>query len=81
MDITKISAALTTARTEVTSLLTATRKVFADPKSDVEAMAAAQKEMRIAGKIDTALKSAEARIAKATKPKAKKAKKAAPAAK
>jgi hypothetical protein len=76
MDITKVTAALSTARNEVTSLLTNVKKTFADPKADVETVNGAMKEARVLGKIDTALKSAEARIAKATKPRAKKAKKA-----
>lgn len=80
MDITKITAALTTARSEVTNLLVATKKNLADPKIDVEGTVAASKDLRILGKIDTALKSAESRIAKASKPRAKKAKKAAAAA-
>jgi hypothetical protein len=79
MDITKVSAALVTARTEVTNILVATKKNLADPKIDVEGTVAASKDLRILGKIDTALKSAEGRIAKATKPRAKKAKKAAAA--
>lgn len=86
MDITKITAALATARAEANNLTTAARKVFADPKADVEALNAASKTMRVAGKIDSALKTAEARVAKATKVREKKAKgkkadAAAPAAK
>ncbi len=77
MDITKVNTALASARTEVTNLLVATKKNLADPKIDVEGTVAASKDLRILGKIDTALKSAESRIAKASKPRAKKAKKAA----
>lgn len=77
MDISKVNAALASARSEVTALLVATKKNLADPKIDVEGTVAASKDLRVLGKIDAALKTAEGRVTKSTTPRVKKSKKAA----
>lgn len=79
MDITKevadISTGLAALRTKIQAVNANVTKAALDPKADVETVDAAMKARKVIGKIDTALKSAEGRIAKATKPRAKKAKK------
>lgn len=79
MDISKVTAALTSAKSELTNAIAAERKVLADPKADVAAVSAASRALQVAGKIDSVLTSANARIEKSLKrlaPRAKKEKKA-----
>jgi hypothetical protein len=82
MDITKVTAAIASAKTELGNAITAERKVLADPKADVAAVTQASRALLVAGRIDTILTAADARISKSLKklaPRAKKAKKAAAA--
>lgn len=77
MDITKVTAALTLAKTELANAITAERKVLADPKADVAAVTAASRALLVAGRVNTILEAAGARIEKSLKklaPRAKKAK-------
>jgi hypothetical protein len=76
MDITKVTAAVVLAQTELANAITSERKVLADPKADVDALAAASNSLRIAGKINAILTSAAKRIEKRVAPKAKRVKKA-----
>lgn len=63
MDTTKVTAALTLARTELRNAVQAQRNVVADPKAQVKDIAAAAKSLKSAGSIDTALARAETKIA------------------
>jgi hypothetical protein len=92
MDITKVTAAITLARTELGNAIANERKVLADPKASVADASKAGPALMVAGIIDTALanigadipKTVEAgkavgvlkSLTKVRKPKAKKAKKA-----
>lgn len=79
MDVSKVTAAIGTARTELRNVVTAQAKVISDPKSDVAAIAAASRALNVAGRIDAVLTKADERIAGALKklsPRAKKEKKA-----
>lgn len=77
MDVSKVSAALTNAKTELRNAVNAQTKVIGDPKASVTDIAAASRALNVAGKIDGALTRAEGSIAKALSrlaPRAKKAK-------
>lgn len=79
MDITKVTAAVSLAKTELGNAITAERKILADPKADVAAVSGASRALLVAGKIDSILTSANNRIEKTLKrlaPKAKREKKA-----
>ena len=77
MDVSKVTAALTSARTELRNVVTAQAKIISDPKSNVADIAAASRALNVAGRIDGTLVKAEERVAGALKklaPRAKKAK-------
>ena len=81
MDFSKVLAALTTARTELRNAVQAQTAIITNTKSSVTEIANAAKELRSAGKIDTALTRAEEKIATVVSGKGeKKRKKKAPAA-
>lgn len=80
MDVSKVTTALATARTELRTVVSAQAKIISDPKSDVAAIAGASRALNVAGRIDAILVKADERVQGALKklsPRAKKEKKAA----
>lgn len=75
MDVSKVTAALTLARTELRAVVTAQAKVISDPKSNVADIAGASRALNVAGRIDSTLLKAEERVTGALKKLAPRAKK------
>lgn len=79
MDITKITAALSNARTEVVAAVKAEKGVILNDASTPEQVSAASRSLQALGRIDAAIKAAETKITKAvsrTSPRKKNKKKA-----